>query len=283
MVAPLERRFVLVTGKGGVGKSTLTAMLALRSAREGARTLVCELNTRERIPSLFDHRPVGGHVSRIAENLFSVNIQPALAMEEYALMKLRFRAIYHLAFNHERECGPDGHPVWDRIIVDAPATGHGVTFFKLPRVIRDAVGSGNMHQEADDMWSLLTDPERTAVHLVSLPEELPVRETTELHRTLGQELGMPLGYLFVNKVPPPLFDPGLAADFALLAERPADPDLGVLWESARIRLGRERAAAGQVDALRALGLPLVELPTLYTPRFGPDQVAQLAERLEHAA
>ncbi len=94
---------------------------------------------------------------------------------------------------------------------------------------------------------------------------------------------MPLGYLFVNKVPPPLFDPGLAADFALLAERPADPDLGVLWESARIRLVQERAAAGQVDALRALGLPLVELPTLYTPRFGPDQVAQLAERLEHAA
>lgn len=297
----LQRRFVLVTGKGGVGKSTVTATLAMLSARAGHRTLVCELNTRERIPSLFGQRPVGGTVTRIADNLWSVNIRPAMAMEEYALMKLRFRALYKLvfdnpvvaslvrfipgandllilgkAFNHERERDSDGAPVWDRIIVDAPATGHGITFFKLPRVIRDAVPAGNMHREAHDMWSLLTDPHRTALHLVSLPEELPVRETVELHTTLRGDLGMPLGYMFVNKVPPPLLEDDALADFARVDTRPSDPDLGVLWDATRIRLGRERLAAGYVRELEALGMPMVVLPTQYTARFCETEVDALS-------
>ena len=311
MLAPpplLQRRFVLVTGKGGVGKSTVTATLAMLSARAGHRTLVCELNTRERIPTLFGKRPVGGKVTQIADNLWSVNIRPALAMEEYALMKLRFRALYHLvfdnpivaslvrfipgandllilgkAFNHERERASDGTPVWDRIIVDAPATGHGITFFSLPRVIRDAVPAGNMHREAQDMWSLLTDPHRTALHLVSLPEELTVRETVELHTALKGDLGMPLGYMFVNKVPPPLFDDGALADFERVDERPEDPDLGTLWEATRIRLGRERLAQNYVHDLEALGMPMIVLPTQYSARFTEAQVETLATHLTDQA
>ncbi len=300
--SPLDRRFVLVTGKGGVGKSTVTATLALLSARAGHRTLVCELNTRERIPTLFGHRPVGGRVTEIADNLWSVNIRPAMAMEEYALMKLRFRALYKLvfdnpvvaslvrfipgandllmlgkAFNHERERGGDGTPTWDRVIVDAPATGHGITFFRLPRVIRDAVPAGNMHREGQAMWSLLTDPHRTAVHLVSLPEELPVRETIELHEVLANDLGMPLGYLFVNKVPPPLFDEASSADFQRISTRPTDPSLAALWASTRIRLGRERMATDHVHQLERLGMPTISLPMQYTTRFREPQVEALAE------
>lgn len=304
----LQRRFVLVTGKGGVGKSTVTAALAALSAQAGHRTLVCELNTRERIPTLFGHRPVGGHVTCIADNLWSVNIRPAMAMEEYALMKLRFRALYKLvfdnpvvaslirfvpgvndllmlgkAFNHERELDSTGRHAWDRIIVDAPATGHGITFFRLPRVIRDAVPGGNLHREAEAMWSLLTDPQRTVLHLVSLPEELPVRETFDLHTTVAGELGMPLGFLFVNRVPPHLLDEQQHADFAAMAERPADPDLAALWDATRIRLGRERMAARYVEELHGLGMPMIQLPTQYTSRFREAEVATLAQHIATSA
>lgn len=300
----LQRRFVLVTGKGGVGKSTVTAVLAKLSARAGRRTLVCELNTRERIPGLFGQAPVGGEVTRIADNLWSVNIQPAMAMEEYALMKLRFRTLYRLvfenpvvrgmvgvipgvhhllmlgkAFNHEREVEADGRPSWDTILVDAPATGHGLTFFQLPRIIRDAVPAGNLHREAADMWALLTDPRRTAVHLVTLPEELPVRETVELHHRLARDLGMPLGCLFVNMMPPPLFEASQAQLFARLTEAPADPHLATLWAAGRIRLGREALAGSYRRQLAELAMPLVELPIQYTRTFGPEQITTLSERL----
>ncbi len=296
----LDRRFVLVTGKGGVGKSTVTALLARTYAQAGKRTLVCELNTQERIPGLFGHAPVGGQVTAIAENLWSVNIDPSQAMEEYGVMKLRFRALYRLvfnnplvqrlvrfvpgmndllmfgkAFNHERELNADGSPMWDAIIVDAPATGHGITFFRLPRIIKEAVPAGNLHKEAEEMWGLLADPTRSVVHLVTLPEELPVRETQELHRRLKGELGLPLGSLFVNMWPPSLLSDEGHALFEQLDARPTDPGLALLWASTRIRLGREALAQGYLRELQALQLPMVKLPTLYTTEFGPDEVDAL--------
>lgn len=303
MSESLDHRFTMVTGKGGVGKSTVTAALARRSAEAGHRTLVCELNTRERVPELFGARPVGSTVGQIAPNLWSVNINPAVAMEEYALMKLRFRAIYKLvfdnalvssiarfvpgmnelvmmgkAFNHEREQGRDGQPAWDRIIVDAPATGHGVTFFSLPRVIRDAVPAGNLHREADAMWSLLTDPARTAVHLVCLPEELPVQETLELHRRLGGELGLPLGTLFLNQCPPALFD---EADRATVEKLSAPtPQTAALLEAAHVRIQERARTVRMTERLEGLGMPLIELPTVYGPNFGPEAIGQLTAAIE---
>lgn len=290
---------MLVTGKGGVGKSTVTALLARISASRGHRTLVCELNTRERIPELFGHAPVGGEVTPIAENLWSVNIHPDKALEEYALMKLRFKTLYkfvfenplvqstirllpgvnHLtmmgkAFNHERERGADDMPVWDRIIVDAPATGHGLTFFQLPKIIRDAVPAGNLHAEAADMWSLLTDPVRTAVHLVCLPEELPVRETIEFHQKLAG-LGLPLGLLFVNMLPSPLLDADQRARFEA-ADPPVDPELRSLWRTAKVRLGRQALAEKHLGRLDRLKMPQVRLPMLYTDQFDHAAVATLA-------
>ncbi len=295
----LDRRFTLVTGKGGVGKSTVTAILALLHAAAGRRTLVCELNALERVAPLLGHPPVGAKVTALERNLSAVNILPAQALEEYAQMKLRSRTVTHLvfdnplvrrfvefvpgmndllmfgkAFNHERERDEDGRPVWDSIIIDAPATGHGVSFFRLPKVIQDAVPAGNMHDEASEMWNLLRDARRTAIHLVALPEELPVQETIELHQRLRDELGLPLGFLVINMMPPPLLDAAQAAAFARLPA-PDDPVLRPLWAAARIRLGREALAAGYEERLEKLGMPLVRLPTVYSPGYARAEIEAL--------
>ncbi|MCB9526827.1 MAG: ArsA family ATPase [Myxococcales bacterium] len=305
--ALLDRRFVLVTGKGGVGKSTVTALLALLSARAGKRTLVCELDTHEQVAPMLGHAPVGGRVTRLEDNLSVVNIDPSSAMEEYGLMKLRFRALYRVvfdnplvqslvrfvpgmndllmlgkAFNHEREVDEQGAPVYDRVIIDAPATGHGITFFKLPRIIRDAVPAGNMHREAADMWALLTDPRRTAVHLVALPEELPVQETRELRRRLANELGVPLGYLVVNMLPEPPLDPTQAEDFARLAAAPRDDRLARLADATRIAAGRAAIAATHAAALHGMGLPVVDLPQHPDRRLDRADLEALADRFARA-
>lgn len=307
MTVPLlDRRFILVTGKGGVGKSTVTAMLAHLSASAGRRTLVCELNTREQVATLFGHAPVGGEITEVAPNLHVVNIEPARAMEEYGLQKLRFRAVYKLvfdnpvvqslvrfipgvndllmmgkAFNHERELDSEDEPVWDCVIIDAPATGHGVSFFRLPQIIRDAVPAGNLHKEAADMWGLLTDPARTAIHLVALPEALPVRETIELHAQLTGELGLPLGHLFVNRVPPDRMDAKTRADFEAL-EPPLAAPLDRLWATSQVRAGRVEQAARHQAELATLGLPVIALDQLYTETFGRPEIEALAAQYQAA-
>jgi anion-transporting ArsA/GET3 family ATPase len=302
--ALLDRRFLLVTGKGGVGKSTVTALLAAASAAAGRRTLVCELNTQERIPGLFGRSPVGPRVTPLTDNLWSVNIEPGAALEEYAMMKLRFRTLYSLvfenplvqrfvgmvpgmndllllgkAFNHERERqvpGDLGTPLaWDCVIIDAPATGHGVTFFGLPKVILDHVPVGNMHDEARDMWELLTDARRTAVHLVTLPEELPVQETLELHRTLAGQLGLPMGALWLNQMPPAWGTPETRAAFAGLPEPDAASPLRTAWEAGRVRTLREAQAARYAQVLTSLHLPTLHLPTLYRREFDHAAVLDL--------
>jgi len=300
----MDRRFVLVTGKGGVGKSTVTALRAAASAAAGRRTLVCELNTKERIPGLFGRAPSGPRVTSIAENLWSVNIEPAAALEEYELMKLRFKAVYSLvfenplvqrfvgmvpgmndllllgkAFNHERERIPPGDDrgrlAWDCVIIDAPATGHGVTFFRLPKVILEHVPVGNMHDEAKGMWDLLTDPRRTAVHLVTLPEELPVQETLELHATLATQLGMPMGALWLNQVPPAWGTAETRAAAAALSRPAEGSPLSAAWTVAQIRRQREAQAARYATQLESLGLPMRHLPVMYRRDFDHGVLMEL--------
>ena len=200
-----NKRFVIVSGKGGVGKSTVCAALGLAAAKRGLRTIIAELDTREKIPLLFDKDPGGYRVQPIRENLFSINIQPDPALREYGIMKLRYERVYKMvfeneamkkllkvipgmkelfllgkAFNMERELTRDGNPVWDMVIVDAPATGHGVSLLRLPQVVLEVMQSGPMADEVRLMQDLLEDPSRTLINLITLPEEMPVREALEL-------------------------------------------------------------------------------------------------------
>ena len=291
----------MVTGKGGVGKSTVVASLALLSARRGDRTLVCELNTHEQVSRLLGHAPVGGQLKQLEDNLWSVNIDPKSALEEYGLMKLRFQSFYRLvfknplvgalvkfipglndllmlgkAFNHEREQDENGLPVWDRIIIDAPATGHSLTFFKLPQVISRAVPSGNMHNESVEMWRLLTDSKRTGIHLVTLPEELPIQETLELRTKLKDELNLPVACTFVNQMPQQPDAISLRGVMESWHSEPKNEDLRSLWIASRIRESLVQNARVHRTKLGE-STPVYQLPTRYTQEFGRGDIEALSK------
>ncbi len=296
MIATLrDRRLLIVTGKGGVGKTTVSAALALESARSGLRTLVCEVNTKERVTQLLGRPEVGPEVTGIDENLWAVNVRPQEALREYALMVLKYESIYSAVFEnrvvryflrfipsmqelvllgkilfHVKEKRADGRFRFDRVIVDAPATGHAITFLSVPQVILDTVPPGAMATDAMWMRDLLVDPAITAVVLVSLPEELPVNETLELHEALVQRVKVRPQAVVLNRFIPERFD---RAD--LVAEMSPGLKDTLLAHDARAR----RSATSR-QTLAELGLRLVTVPRIFTLQFGRSAIETVAARLK---
>ena len=184
---------MIVTGKGGVGKSTVSAALALVAARSGKRVLVCEVNAQERIAPMLGAPPAGATAREALPGLFTVNVTPADAMREYGLLVLRFRAIYDAVFEnrlvryflrvvpslaelvmlgkilHEAKAEERGGPRWDLVVVDAPATGHAVQLLRVPSALVDTVPGGPLRHDAEWMQALLVDPARTSLAIVTLP------------------------------------------------------------------------------------------------------------------
>ncbi|MEE2786625.1 MAG: ArsA family ATPase [Myxococcota bacterium] len=301
---PVLRRFNLVTGKGGVGKSTVVATLGLRSARSRQRTLLIELNTGGQVAHCFGVDDGQGEIQQLDEYLWHVNIKPTLAMREYGLMKLKFDTAYRLvfenpivralvefmpglndllmlgkAFHHEREVDNHGEHVWDCIIVDAPATGHSLTFFRLPKMIRDVVPTGNMHRETDQMWSLLQDETRTVIHLVTLPEELPVQETIELCETLDDALKLPVGSIIINRFPTIDLDSKDIEAIESLDMAPMDELLRPMWTITRTAMQQHLDAQRHVTALNHLEHPLYMLPELVEMTLGRAAIQSLEHGL----
>ena len=194
-----QRRFVIVSGKGGVGRSTIAASLGLAAARYGMRTCVVQLNTRDELGRIFGVDASGYEPVQLVPNLplFGCDLRPADALREYGQMKLHFRTLHKLVFENDvmqrllrmipgmnelvllgkawhmeaQEHGSDGKPAWDLIVIDAPATGHGVSLLRLPQTILAAVPVGPMADDARQMQALLEDPVRNAVVRRRVPSQ----------------------------------------------------------------------------------------------------------------
>jgi anion-transporting ArsA/GET3 family ATPase len=291
----LDHRLLIVTGKGGVGKSSISAALALASAQRDKRTLIAEVNTKERITQLLGKPEAGPNVTSIEENLWSVNLRPQEAMREYALMILKFESIYNAVFEnrlvqyflrfvpslqelvmlgkllfHLKEKRPDGSWRFDRIIIDAPATGHAITFLSVPQVILDTVPPGPLAEDAKWMRDYLVDPLVTAAVLVSLPEDMPVNETLELSRALEQRVHIKRQAVVLNGYIGHRFPP---AELAKLEGHPA------LLELARVHEQRARLSDDAGQRLAAMGHPLSAVPRLYPERFNRKSIEEIATHL----
>ena len=295
----LDHRLVIVTGKGGVGKSTVSAALALIAARAGKRVLVCEVNAQERVAPLLGAPLAGGKVREALPGVFTVNVTPHDAMREYGLMVLKFKTIYDAVFEnrlvryfvrvvpslaelvmlgkilHEAKAQERGRPRWDLVIIDAPATGHAVQLLRVPSALVDTVPAGPLLHDAEWMAAMLVDPAHTSLAIVTLPEEMPVNEAIELDAQVRSILGIHRGALFVNAMPASLFTPDEAAPLERLARAP--PPLGPAASAGRLHAIRaEQAARYLARARAALDLPTTVIPLLPLTDWGRDAVEQVA-------
>lgn len=307
-----DKRFVLVTGKGGVGKTTVCAAEALALAAKGKRVLVAMCNAKERLSAMLGVPPIGADVVRVADGVaqggvWAVNMQPERAIEEYGTLVLHSRALYKTLFDnryvrtflravpgmqewsmlgkawwHTTERLTDGSSRFDVVILDAPATGHGLDMLRVPKVILDVVPPGILRRDAERAWALFQDEKTCGIVLVTLPEEMPTTETIELASAL-RELGLPIGRVVVNCVLPPLFSKEERA--ALVAVTPnasnATTEAGeAALAAARDRSTRERVQAESLNRLsHELPVPPAFLPLLMQDAANPESIAQLAKRV----
>ncbi len=305
-----ERRVVVVTGKGGVGKTSVSIALGLQAARRGLRTLVCETSGADQVCGRFDVPFKPYTLAELAPNLHTLSIQPEAAIEEYLLRTLRFRKLYEMVFRNRvmgpfLEAVPGLHDLiqlgkvfdlerekvsglsfrsrraWDLIVIDAPATGHGISMLTAPGGMMRLTRSGPFFDNARDVAALIEDPARTTILLVSLPEELPVAETAELYGRLGRFQAQVAGVVLNAVQPDPLpraypqLRDGLhaAANEAgreALALADATWARGEMEDRARHHLGR-------------IGVPLIDLPDMQLPALGRPELDRLADHFSGAA
>ncbi len=280
--ALIAARVVIVAGKGGVGKTTVTAVLARAAAERGRRVLVIELDGKPVLEQLLpgievrcvlardalDEYLRDHGFTRIAKRLASTGVIDVVGTAAPGIDDVVVLGkVKHLERSGE----------WDLIVVDGPAAGHAITFLTSAIGLADAVSGGPVRAQSDDVLELLRDPERCQVVLVTVPEATPVNELVETAFALEDRVGVQLGPIVVNGVDdgPELPDPD-AVD--LVAE--SDADAAALRAAARYRLARRAMQRAELGRLAVeLPLPAAVLPLLPVAGITSDDIDRLARGL----
>jgi anion-transporting ArsA/GET3 family ATPase len=301
-------RVVIVAGKGGVGKTTVSAAMARAAARSGLATLIVEVEGKSGLASLFGQPPFdydevvlapGGGQDGAAD-VTARTLTPDDALIEYlqdhGLNRISKRLASSGAVDMVATAAPGIKDILvlgkvkqleqrrraDLIVLDAPAAGHAISFLRSASGLLDAVRVGPINTQARDVLELLTDPNRCQVLLVTLPEETPVNELIETAYRLEDEVGVSLGPVVVN---------GRYAELAGLVRDPVDAaaeagaslrtgEADALRDAANFRRHRAELQAEQVARLaEQLPLPQLSLPFLFDAELGPAAVDLLADEL----
>jgi anion-transporting ArsA/GET3 family ATPase len=309
-----ESSVMIVAGKGGVGKTTVTAAMARTAARSGLSVLIVELEGKSGLTAALGHpellsydevvlSPAGGRTDGGGGSIGEIRartLTPDDALLEYlvdhGLRRVSKRLLNSGALDVVATAVPGIRDILilgkvkqlerarraDVILVDAPAAGHAITFLTSAQGLLDSARVGPIRTQAADVVDLLSDAARCQVVLVTLPEETPVNETVETAFALEDRVGTSLGPVIVNGIYPRHdgleTDPDEAAAAAGVTLGPGEAD--VLRAAAEFRRRREEVQAEQVNRL-ADGLPLPQLwlPHLFTTEIGLPEIDQLADAL----
>ena len=301
--ALLDKRLIFVTGKGGVGKSTVAAALGVLAAREGKRTVIAELSSQERVPSLFGRAGRQFEEVEVAPDLFTISIDPEHAMDEYLRVKvgplghalgssrlfqafamatpgmrelLSIGKVWELAQLHRRTHGADPY---DLVIVDAPATGHGVGLLRTPRTFADIARVGPIAHQGRTIADTIADRGFTGVVAVATPEEIPVNETVSLCDALEHD-EVAVDLVILNAVYPMRFDEREVRELSDALQRSRSrlsrsALRAALAEHARAETQREQRA--RLEA--GVNGRLVELPYVFAEQLAPREIEVLADAL----
>jgi len=300
-----------VSGKGGVGKSTVAGALATVAARSGLKTLLCEVTPDGRLSRLFGQNAEKD--DHVADNVSFLHVSPEDSLVEYLRIYLRIKKVYNTIVNsgvmkYFLNAAPgfrellilgkiwyesvleEGRPrrrKWDLVIVDAPATGHGASFMGVAQATANMVRLGPIHKQAQEMINTLRDEDHTVLLTVTLPEEMPVNETAEFVSLVKNTLKIPVGPVIVNCMPGRIFPDEKSAIWEELRERVAGDEgasgeLRSLVGIADMGLKRRRAALHYRNDLerRLGGIELADAPFLNRWNWDFDTLDEVGERLK---
>ncbi len=310
MATPLlDRELLFVTGKGGVGKTTIAASLGLFAARQGKRTLVCEVDAKGTLAGAYECSALAFKPSEVQPGLHAMAMNTEDSLKEYLSLQLRLPLLARIGplartLDFVANAAPGVKEIltvgklayevrehhYDLVVVDAAATGHIVGQLASPRAINDLVQVGLVHDQTSWMVDILSDPMRTGVLIVTTPEEMPVVETIELAGRLPDDAGVDLAAVVVNRVLPELFGRGEEEVFESL-EAPsardclvaaAGPGVVAVLAAADLAVQLRRTRAEHLEHLRSAlpgGLPILYVPELFTRTLGMRLVSRVCEAL----
>jgi anion-transporting ArsA/GET3 family ATPase len=304
--ALLDRTLLYVTGKGGVGKTTVAAALGLAAAERGRRTIVCEVAEQDRVSRAFAREGVQREQEvKLAENLWAISIDPTEALKEWLGRQLGGPALRLItgssAFQHFVAAAPGAKElitiakVWelaqlerwdaagrtyDLVIVDAPASGHGLAMLTAPSTFGEIARVGPIRRQAFKVRDMLADPRRTGYVAVALPEEMPVNETLELGARLHDAVGTGLDAIVVNGLYPERFSAKEAETLRAAADDGIAPDALAAVRAALSEYERARTQRSHLRRLkREASAPVHTLPFLFEAEVGLPEYATLAGKL----
>lgn len=304
-------RLVIVAGKGGVGKTTVSATLARAAAVSGLTTLIVEVEGKSGLSAIFGQGELGydevvlaagggrGGAADVRARTLTADAALVEYLQDHGMSRISRRLVSSGALDVVATAAPGikdilllgkvkqlvRAQVADLVVLDAPAAGHAITFLQSARSLVDTVSVGPINAQARDVLTLLEDHRQCQVVLVTIPEETPVNEAVETAYSLEDRVGVGLGPIVVNGVYPPVG--GLIAEAAAVAAAAADADValrpgeaGSLAAAARFRLDRTALQEEQVGRLAAdLPLPQLRLPFMFTTEIGPAELDALADAM----
>jgi anion-transporting ArsA/GET3 family ATPase len=305
----LDHKLLFVTGKGGVGKTTVAAALALLAAERGKRTLVCEVDAKGNLADFVETGPTGFDEREIAPRLFAMSMDTEASLKQYLNLQLKLPLVARVgplarifefvaaAAPGVREIVTVGKLAWevrerhyDLVVVDAAASGHIIGQLAAPQAINELVQVGLVRQQTGWILDILGDAGTTGLLIVATPEEMPVNETIELAHRVEQETNVDLVGVVVNRVLPELFGRGEEEVFNRLAdiehhdamEAALGSDPRPILDAARLAVTLRRTRAAHLDRLRESlppSLPMLYVPYLFVRSHGLRSTRMVAEAL----